>query len=136
MRSQQKRFHRENLYIAERMQRKPLLAKTALQNWLSEQESVRFHLQRLRRTEKIININHQNSKKQFIIQKSQFKIAKQSFKIQPSKFKIHKTMAKKVNAKREAYQKKQEKQGKNIVMWIIGGLIALGLLFAIWTSLG
>ena len=45
-------------------------------------------------------------------------------------------MAKKVNAKREAYQKKQEKQGKNIVMWIIGGLIALGLIFAIWTSLG
>ncbi|MBR5688975.1 MAG: hypothetical protein IKS94_05550 [Prevotella sp.] len=45
-------------------------------------------------------------------------------------------MAKKVNAKREAYQKKQEQQGKNVVMWIIGGLIALGLIFAIWTSLG
>ena len=45
-------------------------------------------------------------------------------------------MAKKVNAKREAYQKKQEQQGKNIVMWIIGCLIALGLIFAIWTSLG
>jgi len=45
-------------------------------------------------------------------------------------------MAKKVNAKREAYQKKQEKQGKNIVMWIIGCLIALALIFAIWTSLG
>ena len=45
-------------------------------------------------------------------------------------------MSKKVNAKREAYQKKQEQQGKNVVMWIIGGLIALGLIFAIWTSLG
>ncbi|MBR1469336.1 MAG: hypothetical protein IJ605_04415 [Prevotella sp.] len=45
-------------------------------------------------------------------------------------------MAKKVNAKRQAYQKKQEEQGRNIVMWIIGGLIALGLAFAIWTSLG
>ena len=45
-------------------------------------------------------------------------------------------MAKKVNAEREAYQKKQEQQGKNVVMWIIGGLIALGLIFAIWTSLG
>ena len=45
-------------------------------------------------------------------------------------------MAKKTNAKREAYQKKQEQQGKNIVMWIIGFLIALGLIFAVWTSLG
>ena len=45
-------------------------------------------------------------------------------------------MAKKVNAKREAYQKKQEQQGKNIVMWIIGCLIVLGLAFAVWTSLG
>ena len=45
-------------------------------------------------------------------------------------------MAKKVNAKREAYQKKQEEQGRNIVMWIIGFLIALGLIFAVWTSLG
>ena len=45
-------------------------------------------------------------------------------------------MAKKVNAKRQAYQKKQEEQGRNIVMWIIGVLIALGLAFAIWTSLG
>ena len=43
-------------------------------------------------------------------------------------------MAKKVNAKREAYQKKQEQQGKNVVMWIIGGLIALGFLFMIWIS--
>ena len=45
-------------------------------------------------------------------------------------------MSKKINAKREAYQKKQEQQGKNVVMWIIGGLIALGLAFAIWTSFG
>lgn len=57
-------------------------------------------------------------------------------KNQPSKFKIQITMAKKTNAKREAFQKKQEQQGKNIVMWIIGFLIALGLIFAVWTSLG
>ena len=42
-------------------------------------------------------------------------------------------MSKKVNAKREAYQKKQEQQGKNVVMWIIGGLIVLALVFALWT---
>lgn len=45
-------------------------------------------------------------------------------------------MARKVNAKREAYAKKQEQQGKNVVMWIIGVLIVLGIVFAIWTSLG
>lgn len=45
-------------------------------------------------------------------------------------------MSKKTNVKRQAYQKKQEQQGKNVVMWIIGVLIALGIVFAIWTSLG
>lgn len=45
-------------------------------------------------------------------------------------------MSKKGNVKRQAYQKKQEQQGKNVVMWIIGVLIALGLVFAVWTSLG
>ncbi|MBP3844914.1 MAG: hypothetical protein J6E48_07240 [Prevotella sp.] len=44
-------------------------------------------------------------------------------------------MSKKGQAKREAYAKKQESKGKNLIMWIIGILIALGLIFAITTSL-
>lgn len=44
-------------------------------------------------------------------------------------------MSKKGQAKREAYAKKQEAKGKNLIMWIIGILIALGLIFAIITSL-
>ena len=42
-------------------------------------------------------------------------------------------MSKKGNAKRQAYAKKQEEQGRNVVMWIIGVLIALGVLYAIWS---
>ena len=42
-------------------------------------------------------------------------------------------MSKKSNAKREAYKKKQEQQGKNVVMWIIGTLIALAVIYFIWT---
>ena len=34
-------------------------------------------------------------------------------------------------AKREAYQKKQESEGKNIVNWIFVGLIALAVLYLI-----
>ena len=45
-------------------------------------------------------------------------------------------MNKKVNAKREAYAKKQEESGKKVVMWIIGVLIALGVLYAVWTIFG
>jgi len=41
---------------------------------------------------------------------------------------------KKVNAKREAYAKKQEEKGRNLIMWIIGVLIALGVIYAIWAS--
>jgi len=37
-------------------------------------------------------------------------------------------MSKKNNAKRQAYQKKQEQQGKNVVMWIIGVLIAISII--------
>ena len=44
-------------------------------------------------------------------------------------------MSKKHLAKREAYAKKQETKVKNLIMWIIGGLIALGLIYAITTSL-
>jgi len=43
-------------------------------------------------------------------------------------------MNKKVNAKKEAYAKKQEEKGRNLVMWIIGVLIVLGILYACWTS--
>ena len=43
-------------------------------------------------------------------------------------------MAKKTNAKREAYAKKQEEKGVKLIAWIIGLLIALGILYAVWTS--
>ena len=42
-------------------------------------------------------------------------------------------MSKKVNAKREAYAKKQEEQGKKVVTWIFGGLIILAIVYLIWT---
>ena len=42
-------------------------------------------------------------------------------------------MSKKVNAKREAYAKKQEEQGKKVVTWIFGGLIILPIIYLIWT---
>ena len=42
-------------------------------------------------------------------------------------------MSKKNNAKRKAYAKKQEESGKKVVMWIIGSLIVLGIIFMIWT---
>ena len=40
---------------------------------------------------------------------------------------------KKVNAKREAFAKKQEEQGKKVVTWIFGGLIVLAIIYLIWT---
>lgn len=45
-------------------------------------------------------------------------------------------MGKKVNAKRQAYAKKQEEEGKKVVMWIIGVLIAFGVIYAAWTIFG
>ena len=42
-------------------------------------------------------------------------------------------MSKKVNAKREAYAKKQEEQGKKVVAWIFGALIVLAIVYMIWT---
>ncbi len=42
-------------------------------------------------------------------------------------------MSKKNNAKREAYAKKQEEQGKKVVSWIFGGLIVLAIIYLIWT---
>ena len=40
---------------------------------------------------------------------------------------------KKVNAKREAYAKKQEEQGRKVVAWIFGGLIVLAIIYLVWT---
>ncbi len=42
-------------------------------------------------------------------------------------------MNKKNNAKREAYAKKQEEQGKKVVTWIFAGLIVLAIIYLIWT---
>ena len=44
-------------------------------------------------------------------------------------------MSKKGQAKREAYAKKEEAKGRKLIMWIICILIALGLIFAVTTSL-
>ena len=41
-------------------------------------------------------------------------------------------MNKKVNAKKEAWQKKQEEKGKKIVGWIFGVLILLAIIYLIW----
>ncbi|MBR0049698.1 MAG: hypothetical protein IJP74_10335 [Prevotella sp.] len=40
----------------------------------------------------------------------------------------------KLNAKQKAYAKKQEKEGANIVMWIIGLLVLLGIAYTVWSS--
>ncbi len=37
------------------------------------------------------------------------------------------------NAKREAYAKKQEEEGKKVVTWIFVGLIVLAVIYLIWT---
>jgi hypothetical protein len=42
-------------------------------------------------------------------------------------------MNKKVNAKKEAWQKKQEEKGKKVVGWIFGVLILLAIIYLIWT---
>ena len=42
-------------------------------------------------------------------------------------------MKKKNNAKREAYAKKQEEQGKKVVTWIFGVLIVLAIIYLVWT---
>ena len=43
------------------------------------------------------------------------------------------TMSKKINPKREAYKKKQEEQGRKVVNWIFGVLIAFAVFYLIWT---
>ena len=40
---------------------------------------------------------------------------------------------KKLNAKQRAYQKKQEEQGRKVVNWIFGVLIAGALVYVGWT---
>ena len=42
-------------------------------------------------------------------------------------------MNKKVNAKKEAWQKKQEEKGKKVVGWIFGVLILLAIIYLMWT---
>ena len=37
------------------------------------------------------------------------------------------------NAKRKAYAEKQEQEGRNVINWIFGILVALGALYAIYT---
>ena len=37
------------------------------------------------------------------------------------------------NAKRKAYAEKQEKEGRSIINWIFGILIALGVLYAAYS---
>ena len=37
------------------------------------------------------------------------------------------------NAKREAYAAKQEQEGRNVINWIFGILIALGVIYAIYS---
>lgn len=38
-----------------------------------------------------------------------------------------------MNAKREAYAKKQEEQGRKVVNWIFGVLVALAVVYLAWT---
>ena len=37
------------------------------------------------------------------------------------------------NAKREAYAEKQEQEGRNVINWIFGILIGLGVIYAIYS---
>lgn len=45
-----------------------------------------------------------------------------------------KKVAKQTNPKRVAYEKRQEKEGEKVVMWIISVLIVLGIIYAAWSS--
>ena len=42
-------------------------------------------------------------------------------------------MSKKMNAKRIAWQKKEEEKGRKVVNWIFGVLILLAILYLVWT---
>ena len=54
-------------------------------------------------------------------------------KAHTSKLKIYITMSQNSRIKRERYAKKQEKEGKKVVEYIVWGLIILGVAFAVWT---
>ena len=41
-------------------------------------------------------------------------------------------MSKKMNAKRVAWQKKEEEKGRKVVNWIFGVLILLAILYLVW----
>ena len=55
------------------------------------------------------------------------------FSFLTSHLKLKKVMSKKNNAKREAWQKKQEAKGKNVMKWIFGVLIVLAIIYLVWT---
>ena len=42
-------------------------------------------------------------------------------------------MSKKNNARRAAYQARQEKEGKKVVNWILGALVILAICFVIYS---
>ena len=42
-------------------------------------------------------------------------------------------MSKKNQSKRDAYTKKQEEKGKKVMVWIFGVLLALALIYLIWS---
>lgn len=44
-------------------------------------------------------------------------------------------MKTKKNARRVAYEAKQEKEGRKVVEWIIGALIVLAVIYAVWASI-
>ena len=46
-----------------------------------------------------------------------------------------KKVAKESNPKRVAYEKKQQEKGEKVIKWIIGVLIALGIIYALWLNL-
>ncbi len=42
-------------------------------------------------------------------------------------------MSKKNQSKRDAYAKKQEEKGKKVMVWIFGVLLALAVIYLIWS---
>ena len=42
-------------------------------------------------------------------------------------------MSKKNQSKRDAYAKKQEEKGKKVMVWIFGVLLALALIYLMWS---
>ena len=54
-------------------------------------------------------------------------------RVKNEQLKIYKTMSKKNNARRLAYQARQEKEGKKVVNWIFGALVILAICFVIYS---